>query len=232
MQPRTCAVAGCDRRMYSVELCEAHYRRQRRTGSTDPTTPIGERAAPRACMVAGCGRTSTERGLCHGHYLRLVRTGDVQTDRPIGRRVNHRCVAVGCSNDATARGLCPTHRARVRLHGDRRDEVPVKPTVGTGYVSHGYRYVPVPRRLRHLTDGETRAAEHRLVMAQMLGRSLRRDESVHHRNGDRLDNRPENLELWSRWQPCGQRVADKLRHALDLVQFYLPEALATDIKLE
>jgi hypothetical protein len=37
--------------------------------------------------------------------------------------------------------------------------------------------------------------EHRLVMEEVLGRRLARDEHVHHRNGKRWDNRPENLEV-------------------------------------
>ncbi|MBV8928575.1 MAG: HNH endonuclease [Mycobacteriaceae bacterium] len=62
-------------------------------------------------------------------------------------------------------------------------------------------------------------------MAQMLGRPLLADESVHHRNGDRLDNRPANLELWSCSQPSGQRVEDKVAHALEILRDYAPAAL-------
>ena len=63
-------------------------------------------------------------------------------------------------------------------------------------------------------------------MEQMLGRPLWRDESVHHINGVRDDNRPENLELWSKSQPAGQRVVDKVAWAIELLALYQPDALA------
>jgi hypothetical protein len=62
--------------------------------------------------------------------------------------------------------------------------------------------------------------EHRKVMQEILGRPLIAPENVHHKNGVRDDNRPENLELWSKAQPYGQRVVDKVKWARELLAFY------------
>jgi len=57
-----------------------------------------------------------------------------------------------------------------------------------------------------------RYQEHRWVMGQWLGRKLQPGETVRHLNGDKLDNRIENLELWASHHP-GQRVVDQVQWA-------------------
>jgi hypothetical protein len=43
---------------------------------------------------------------------------------------------------------------------------------------------------------------------------------VHHKNGDTHDNRPENLELRHGNHGPGQRVSDKVSHAIEVLQKY------------
>lgn len=74
--------------------------------------------------------------------------------------------------------------------------------------AHGYVLVYHPEHPSLKGTRATQVLEHRLVMEDKLGRYLEPHESVHHVNGVRHDNRVENLELWSRAHPAGQRVSD------------------------
>jgi hypothetical protein len=91
---------------------------------------------------------------------------------------------------------------------------------GSGYINEqGYKVI----RKKHHPNASTtkyKIFEHTLVMSEHLGRPLRKGESVHHKNGIRNDNRIENLELWHKGQPAGQRVTDKLEWAMNFLNEY------------
>lgn len=87
---------------------------------------------------------------------------------------------------------------------------------------HGYVIMYVGRDYPNATK-TGHILEHRKVMQDILGRPLVEAENVHHINGVRGDNRPGNLELWSRSQPRGQRVKDKIRWAREFLALYESE---------
>lgn len=225
----SCAVQECERAVYSRGFCEAHYRRLLRTGDLDAARAIGEQPVSTACDVSSCDRPASTRGLCHGHYLRLYRTGDVRAEEPLPRRKHpETCTVEGCARGSQSRGLCRTHYKRILKYGDPLADTPIREQTGTGWINHGYRNVPVPPELRALARNKRKEGEHRLVMAQHLGRALYPDEVVHHKNGVRTDNRIENLELWSTAHPKGQRVEEKIEFAVAMLRRYRPDLLSTD----
>jgi hypothetical protein len=141
------------------------------------------------------------------------------------------CLVVGCSRSAATtaggrRGYCVGHYTRYK-NGRPLDSA-IRPyrANGPGHVTKGgYREIIVPG---HPNGGrDSRILEHRFVMSQALGRPLVKGESIHHKNGDRLDNRIENLELWTGKQPSGHRVADAIDHAVEVLRLYAPARLAT-----
>lgn len=77
----------------------------------------------------------------------------------------------------------------------------------------GYRFVYCKTQRKYII-------EHRYLYEKYYGIKLKPNQNLHHINGDRLDNRIENLELWDTSQPKGQRVEDKIRFYFDLVNEY------------
>lgn len=95
-------------------------------------------------------------------------------------------------------------------------ENPSKVSQGWFLDSQGY-----VARMTRKSGRRSYEREHRVVMEAALGRKLLSKETVHHRNGDRADNRfPENLELWVTHQPSGQRPHELLQFAYEIIERY------------
>jgi len=142
------------------------------------------------------------------------------------RKSTEPCSIEGCTNPRKAMGLCAAHCGRLYRHGDVKADVPVRDIrYGSGDVfNNGYRFLYRPG-----TDGTNKngyIAEHRLVMAEHLGRTLLPHETVHHKNGKRADNRIENLELWAGTHRRGQRVSDLMDDAVATLRQYAPHLLS------
>lgn len=83
----------------------------------------------------------------------------------------------------------------------------------------GGRHIGVDGYVR-VTAGSGRRHEHRVVMERLLGRPLRQHEAVHHKNGRKDDNCPDNLELCVDRHPPKQRVSDLQMWAIRLLNDY------------
>lgn len=170
----------------------------------------------------GCGRKKS-RDLFHKHNKSrdglktkckdcISKEGQIRWER---RKLESANICLGCGvKTSPGRDWCPKHKHREghpQWRGGRHKD------------PNGYVYISGHQEHPNSNKNGT-IAEHRLVMTQVLGRPLQPGEEVHHRNGIRDDNRPENLELWSKSHPTGQRVEDLVAWAQEILKQY-PEFL-------
>jgi hypothetical protein len=137
------------------------------------------------CEFKNCDRNKVKGGkLCRSHY-RQKQQGVEKEIRINKYPEGLKCCIEKCNLKITAKNLCRKHYLRKYFHGD--PEKILKAESGAGSTdSNGYRWVTI--------NGK-RMLEHRHIMESHIGRKLYKHENIHHKNGDRSDNRIENLRF-------------------------------------
>jgi HNH endonuclease len=128
------------------------------------------------------------------------------------------CIVAGCSKKTHSSEYCGKHYRRFLKYGDPlvSQFKNVRPAGAGAITSGGYIRIQHPKK-----NGKT-ILEHRWIMEQFLGRELLSFENIHHKNGNKQDNKIENLELWIKRQPTGQRAEDLYVWAQEIISTYKP----------
>lgn len=217
---RRCQVQPCHRTYVALGFCGTHYsqfRKGKLPGFEAAPAPRQYKNKGADCAFASCTREAATAELCDAHYQQQQRGLAL---RPIRlSRAARGCRIPGCRSPHEAHGYCGTHYAYARGAGEIEAGTRRPTTRKDGYV-----LIWKPGHPNAQKSGYVK--EHIFVMAEMLGRPVGHDETVHHINGVRGDNRAENLELWVSRHCKGQRVVELVEWAKELLQRYEPDALA------
>lgn len=220
-EKKLCSVEGCQKHMVAQGLCHTHYCSARKDGTITINRP--DKINGGKCSVDGCDKIAISRGCCQAHYEKVKKYGNPLASYVRISGSGTKCSVEGCSNSVVSRGYCAKHYVRFRKYGNtetiggKRAKWTEKIINDKGYVLLPIKDHPNSRKGSH---NGGRIPEHRYVMSQFLGRPLFDNENIHHKNGDKTDNRIENLELWVVAQPKGQRPIDLIVYAREILQRY------------
>lgn len=135
------------------------------------------------CSIENCQAKIVARGLCAKHYMREKRSNTTSVG------FKRQCSVEECQGNYMALGFCELHYKRYKRYG--RTNVILRPD-GTGsfYIDQfGYKsFKPYHGK---------RILEHRIIVENSIGRSLEKNEHIHHIDGNKLNNSINNLQIVS-----------------------------------
>lgn len=204
-----CSVDGCTEKPVAKSLCSRHYQ-QSTKGSGIVVGRKGKIGRPRegACRLCHRPVFNGISGFCQMHYARY-RRGQLSLEgtvlaplKKIEYPIGSVCKVPGCTLAPVNKWMCNAHRQQCKAKIIDEDGSKLRELRSGGKkrpqdwskILDGYVLVLAPKGHPHARlDGSI--LQHRLIMEQSLGRVLEDHELVHHKNGNRQDNRIENLEL-------------------------------------
>lgn len=173
-----------------------------------------------------CGKEVAGRGLCNSHYSRWRRYGDPTIQK---RPFTKGRICRYCDRTVSAKDLCRHHYEAQKQHGDpcalrRLGCDKLKSVIVRS--KHGYLVSVVNGKLRRI---------HRMIMEHHIGRPLKPWEVVHHKDGNKCNNRLRNLEIMltnahSSLHSTGRRQLCKRGHALAGENVYVSHLKNGDIR--
>jgi hypothetical protein len=187
-----------------------------------------------SCSIQGCEDAVLARALCRRHYQRLRRKERGQQARPLDapdtyfrRPAGTSCTVDGCDRPHLSHDLCDLHLQRFKKIRAGIVSTPVSAPIAKsprGQVDKinkdGYHLISVPAGTPGAVQRGLVMLEHRYVMQNHLRRPLLRAETVHHKDGNRLNNNLDNLELKSGNHGSGINVIDGVLASLDWIERY------------
>lgn len=205
---RYCEIEGCERPHKAKGFCNLHYLRQFKGLPLDYV----KQKIYKECIVEDCVMPGGAKGFCQGHYTRHIKGKDLYSPPLKRRKIADFCTVPGCGGKHSGRGFCAFHYQRhvknIDFDRPKKRYIAAKSFEDVYWYTNNHGYI-VGNLNAKLVQ------QHRVIWEMHHGRKLKPFENIHHKNGIRTDNRIENLELWTKSQPSGQRPEDLVDWVLE-----------------